>query len=205
MHYSERLGDALAYAARIHRGQRRKEGSIPYLAHPLAVCALVAESGGNEDQMIAALLHDGPEEAGGLACLQEIRQRFGDKVAELIDWCTDTYEKPEPPWYPRKKAYLVRLQSAPPEALLIVVADKVHNVRSLVQLLRREGLACFQRFRGGQEGTLWYYREMVRLFRQRLPECELTDELTRLVEELFRRIENPPMRFQTPVDTPPAT
>ncbi|MCS7159674.1 MAG: HD domain-containing protein, partial [Gemmatales bacterium] len=106
MHYSERLGDALAYAARIHRGQRRKEGSIPYLAHPLAVCALVAESGGNEDQMIAALLHDGPEEAGGLACLQEIRQRFGDKVAELIDWCTDTYEKPEPPWYPRKKAYL---------------------------------------------------------------------------------------------------
>lgn len=202
MHYSERLDDALVYAARVHRHQVRKGIPIPTLVHLLAVAALVGEVGGDEDQVIAALLHDSVEDAGGKEWLEDIRRRFGERVAQIVDWCTDTYEHPKPAWRARKEAHLLRLYNAPREALEVLVADKVHNARSLLQLFQREGPACFQRFRGGQEGTLWYYRELVRLFRRRLPHCELTDELTRLAEELHRRLENPPIRFDS--STPPA-
>jgi len=196
MTYSERLDDALVYAARIHRGQTRRDPHHPhpYLVHLLAVAALVGEAGGDEDQMIAALLHDAAEDAGGLERLQDIQRRFGERVAHIVDWCTDTYESPKPPWRPRKAAHLQRLQHAPPDALLVLLADKVHNLRSLLRWFRREGLACFQHFHGGQEGTLWYYREMVRLFRRRMAHCDLTDELTRSLEELHRRLETPPIR-----------
>ncbi|GBD36269.1 Bifunctional (p)ppGpp synthase/hydrolase SpoT [bacterium HR36] len=197
MNYSERLEEALVYAARIHRGQTRRAVHVsePYLAHLLAVAALVGEEGGDEDQLVAALLHDAAEDAGGRERLEDIRRRFGERVANIVDWCTDSLEFPKPPWRQRKEAHLQRLQNAPADALLVVLADKVHNARSLLRLFRREGVACFQRFRGGQDGTLWYYREMVRLLRRQLPQFDLTDELTRLVEEIHRRLENSPIRF----------
>lgn len=193
MRYTERLEDALVYAARIHRGQVRKGSATPMLMHLLAVAALVGETGGDEDQIIAGLLHDAVEDAGGPERLEDIKRRFGERVASIVDWCSDAYGRPKPSWRPRKEAHLLRLRNAPAEALLVLAADKVDNMRSLLRLFRSTGLACFQWFQGGQEGTLWYYRQMVRLFRQRLPHCELTDELTRLVEELHRRLENPPL------------
>jgi HD domain len=103
MTLSERFDDALVYAARLHRDQIRKGSGIPYVSHLLAVCALVVEHGGSEDQAIAALLHDAAEDQGGEARLNDIRARYGSAVADIVSDCTDAWTEPKPPWRPRKE------------------------------------------------------------------------------------------------------
>lgn len=105
----ERFTDAFAYAVHLHARHARKATTIPYLTHLMSVCSLVLEDGGDEDLAVAALLHDGPEDQGGQRILDEIRERFGDAVAKLVDGLTDTLEKRKPDWRPRKEAYLRRL------------------------------------------------------------------------------------------------
>jgi (p)ppGpp synthase/HD superfamily hydrolase len=183
MQTSSRFLDAIAYAAALHGGQDRKFSGGPYLTHLLAVAATVMEHGGNEDEAIAAVLHDAVEDQGGLPTLAEIRRRFGEPVAEIVEACTDTAEMPKPPWRPRKEAYLARLQQASPSARLIAAADKLHNVRSILREYRRHGESLWPMFRGGREGTLWYYRAVVDSLK-RHGSTALVDELDRAVAEL---------------------
>jgi len=101
---SPRFEAALLYATHVHAGQVRKATRIPYITHLLAVAASVAEHGGDEDRVIAALLHDAPEDQGGEGRLEDIRVRFGEAVARIVKACSDTFEDPKPPWRPRKEA-----------------------------------------------------------------------------------------------------
>ncbi len=182
---TQRFEAALIYALQLHAEQKRKGTSIPYISHLLAVAALVLEDGGSEDEAIAALLHDAVEDQGGEPIRQEIRRRLGDKVVEIVDGCTDTDQTPKPPWLERKKRYLEHLRSASPEILRVSVADKLHNARSILSDLRRHGEAVWERFNGGREGTLWYYRQLVQVFRERCTSF-LVEELDRVVSELER-------------------
>jgi (p)ppGpp synthase/HD superfamily hydrolase len=154
-----RIEQAFLLASELHAGQRRKRTGIPYVFHLMAVAALVAEYGGEEDQIVAAFLHDAIEDAGGSRARKIIRERFGDGVVELVDGCTDG-EEPKPPWRARKEEYLARLRLAPAGVRLVSVADKVHNARSIVAALRA-GDDIWGRFQGGKEGCLWYYRGML--------------------------------------------
>jgi (p)ppGpp synthase/HD superfamily hydrolase len=166
---TDRFDEALAYAAEVHRSQTRKGGDIPYLAHLLAVAALVLEHGGDEDQAIAALLHDAAEDAGGRRRLEDIRSRFGDRVARIVDACTDTYEVPKPDWRERKESFLERLTEVPEEALPVIAADKAHNAGSILADHRRIGPSLWDRFRAGRAGQLWYYRAVTEILVRRLP------------------------------------
>ena len=161
MPYGEKFEAALVYAARLHRDQTRKGSGIPYVNHLLAVAAIVGENGGTEEEVIAALLHDAPEDHGGRARLEEIRERFGDDVAEIVAGCTDTYEDPKPAWQPRKEAYVAHVRTASASVRLVSAADKLHNARAILADLRTSGEALWGRFTGGKEGTLWYYRALV--------------------------------------------
>jgi len=186
---SSRLGEAFAYALEQHAGQRRKGTRIPYICHPLAVASLVLEAGGGEDEAIAGLLHDVPEDCGGRARLAEIRARFGEPVATLVDGCTDTYQDPKPPWRERKEAFLTRLQAGDPALLRVVSADKLHNARSMLGDYRREGEALWDRFSADLDrercraAILWYYGELVAVLGRAGPP-QLTGELERVVAEL---------------------
>jgi (p)ppGpp synthase/HD superfamily hydrolase len=182
---TERFEKALVYTTRLHARQRRKGTSIPYVAHLLAVAAIVLEDGGSEDEAIAALLHDAIEDQGGDATRQEIRRCFGDKVVEIVNGCTDAEVIPKPPWLERKKQYLEHLRDAAPEVRRVSAADKLHNARAVLSDLRRHGNAVWGRFNGGREGTLWYYRELVQVFRAAGPSF-LVEELDRVVSELER-------------------
>lgn len=177
------LADAVGLAAGLHAGQRRKGSDTPYLAHLLAVCALVLEHGGDEAQAVAALLHDAIEDAGGDAARAVIRARFGEDVLAIVEGCTDTDETPKPPWRARKERFLQRLAAAPPRVRLIVAADKLHNASATLRDLRREGPTVWERFRGGREGTLWYYAEAVRALRSSWTH-PLVDELEAVVGRL---------------------
>lgn len=152
---TERFEAALVYAAHLHAEQRRKRSSVPYVAHLLGVTSLVLEDGGDEDEAIAALLHDAVEDQGGLETLQEIKQRFGSEVAEIVDALTDAYSEPKLPWKGRKQAYISSIRSASPSAIRVSLADKVYNARATLSDIRREGEAGWRRFNGGKEGTLW--------------------------------------------------
>ena len=122
MPLGERFEEALVYATRLHGAQLRKGSAVPYVAHLLAVTALVLEDGGGEEEAVAALLHDAVEDQGGDATRQEIRRRFGDHVTALVDGCTDTDVVPKPPWRERKERYLEHLATAPPEVRRISAA-----------------------------------------------------------------------------------
>lgn len=177
---------ATELAFRLHEGQVRKETGVPYVSHLLAVAATVLEAGGDEDQVVAALLHDAPEDQGGRRTLTEIRRRFGARVATIVDAGTDTYESPKPPWRPRKEAWLARLdREIPDDALVVIGADKLHNARSIVSALHERGVAALDRFNGGRAGTLWYYRRAADTLASRAP-GPLAGELCRTVEEMER-------------------
>src|SRR5690242_16149089 len=119
---SSRFEDALGYAARLHAGQVRKGTGVPYVAHLLAVTALALEYGADEETAIAALLHDAVEDQGGAATRAAIQQRFGARVAAIVDGCTDTDVTPKPPWQARKEAYIAHVLVAPPDVRLVSAA-----------------------------------------------------------------------------------
>lgn len=164
-----KVGEAARLAARLHAKQTRKGSGTPYVSHLFGVSALVLEHGGTPDEAIAALLHDAVEDQGGAPTLRLIRSRFGDNVADIVEACSDTDKQPKPPWKERKVSHLRHLEHAPKPVLLVAAADKLHNARTILADMRALGLKVFDRFNkdAGRAGTLWYYRQMVRVFRRR--------------------------------------
>ncbi len=180
-----RFEDALHFAFHLHASQVRKGTRIPYFTHLMAVSGLVLEDGGDEDQAIAALLHDAVEDQGGMETWQEIRRRFGENVAYMVDGLTDAYDAPKPPWRLRKEHYLAHLRTARSEVHRISLADKLHNSRMLLADLKLSGEATWERFRGGREGTLWYYRALVEIFLE-TSSSSMVSELAQVVAEIER-------------------
>ena len=164
----DRLAQGIAFALSIHAEQMRKGTETPYISHLLAVTAIVLEYGGDEEQAIAAMLHDAIEDQGAH---QEpvIAAQFGPRVARIVRGCTDADTVPKPPWRDRKQAYLDHLADAEPEVLLVSAADKLHNARAICSDLTRHGLVVFDRFKSGRDGTLWYYSTLADRFSVLLP------------------------------------
>ena len=155
----DRFSGAVAFASALHSGQQRKSSGGPYFSHLLAVAALVMGAGGDEDECIAALLHDAVEDQGGARTAEEIRRRFGERVAGIVLECSEKRE-PGRTWIDRKRDALQSVAGASPSARLVLSADKLHNVRSLISDYRMGGESIWERFRGKRDGTLWYYRAM---------------------------------------------
>jgi (p)ppGpp synthase/HD superfamily hydrolase len=184
--FSNHFLRALDYAARLHGKQVRKRTDRPYIGHLLSVTSIVIEYGGDEEMAIAALLHDAVEDQGGRPRLEEIARKFGKRVAHIVDGCTDSYTEPKPPWMERKRAYVARVAEESAEVRLVSAADKLSNARETLHDLHVHGDEVFERFEGKKEGTLWYYRALVREF-QKAGANALVNELDRVVTELEDR------------------
>ncbi|MDY6803008.1 MAG: HD domain-containing protein [Cyanobacteriota bacterium] len=189
---SNRFTEALVYAKELHDTQTRKGSNIPYLAHLLGAASIALEYGANEDEAIAALLHDAIEDQGGPPTGLEIRRRFGDTVADIVEGCTDGDSNPKPPWRSRKEAYIAHILTASPSVRLVSAADKLYNAWSILKDYRVMGESVWQRFKGGgKEGSLWYYRSLVTALRQGESVAQLTplvDELDRVVTKLEKLV-----------------
>ena len=181
----DRFTDAFAYAVHLHALQARKATAIPYMTHLMSVCSLVLEDGGDEDQAVAALLHDGPEDQGGQPVLDEIRRRFGDQVADLVYGLSDTLEIEKPPWERRKTDYLARLKEEPIAVLRVSLADKLHNLRSIAIDRANLGEDFWGRFHAGRTHQEWYFRALLGVFDRGLPDSRNLPEFRRLVEGVF--------------------
>ena len=174
---------AFGYAAEKHAGQTRKQTAVPYLSHLMAVTSLVLEGGGDENMAMGALLHDVVEDCGGMPTLREVRKLFGARVAKIVEGCTDSFSDPKLPWLVRKTEYLKRLKHEDAATRLVSASDKLHNVRSVIADYRQYGESIWERFSGGRDGTLWYYRALNEEFQRRKPN-RITRELALAVAEL---------------------
>lgn len=180
---SERFDEVLRFASIIHRGQTRKGSAAPFITHPLAVCALVGEHGGDEEQMIAALLHDALEHEG--TTREEIQRRFGDRVAAMVEACTDWVPGTELSWRQQKERYLAQLHAAGTDVRLIAVIDKLHNLASILADLRAVGPKVWRRFSADPQEVCWYFRTAVETLRAGW-QHPLLEDLERAVTELER-------------------
>ena len=200
---SPRFNGALSLAADLHRNQPRKGTDIPYVSHLLAVASIALEFGADEDEAIAALLHDAVEDApkelgdGAASVVRRLIEfQFGQHVRELVDACTDADRRDEygnkPPWMARKVAYVNAVGDKSPSECLVALADKVHNARAILRdfITYRDELWCRFNKEAGRDGTLGYYRGLVDAFASRATLLgdhrvqALTNELSVVVSEL---------------------
>jgi (p)ppGpp synthase/HD superfamily hydrolase len=181
----DKISQALLYAYQLHSKQTRKGSQIPYFSHLMGVASIVMEEGGTADEVTAALLHDAAEDQGGEEILSEIRSRFGETVAEIVAGCSDTFDDPKPPWKERKEKMISKMSTATPSVLLVSIADKLQNIRSLRRDHQRLGNELWSRFKGKKDGTLWYYRSIITAL-ARSGRSHLVDEL----EREFQMLEN---------------
>jgi (p)ppGpp synthase/HD superfamily hydrolase len=180
----ERFDLALKMSHEYHADQKRKGAETPYFGHILGVASLVIDEGGTEDEAIAALLHDAPEDQGGRETLDQIGRIFGEKVKQIVLRLSDTFDDPKPPWRKRKEDYLAHLRTEDDHSVLLVsIADKLHNARSIVLDRDDHGEEVWDRFTGGKEGSLWYYGELVGIFNESFPGA-MAEELSRTVARL---------------------
>lgn len=185
---SIRFVEALVYALGLHRRQKRKLLDVPYATHLMSVASIALEYGASEDEAIAALLHDAVEDQGGESTYRTIHRRFGVTIADIVHECTDSYGEPKPPWRERKEAYLRRLAQASSSARLVKAADTLDNCRSLTHAYRRRGESVWNHFRGGRDGTLWYFRQTVETLKS-FPPHPLVEELDRTVAQLAHLVQ----------------
>jgi GTP pyrophosphokinase len=193
---TERFTQAVEYARQLHTEYRKGTG-IPYMAHLIGVAALVmGEADGRtpvtEDMVIAALLHDAVEDHGGMPRLREIEQRFGPGVARMVAALSDTFaedhDKKEG-WEDRKVNYLARLRHEPDDVLLISAADKLYNAKAILDDFKEIGPAVFERFKRGKDQQLWYFDELLKVFRSHPPN-RIVNDLERVVQELHALMSN---------------
>ena len=188
---TSRFNQAFTFAAELHARQTRKGTTIPYIAHLMAVAAIVLEHGGTEDHAVAALLHDAIEDQGqhfpgGVDGLRrEIEDVFGTAVLAIVEACTDADTIPKPPWRARKETYVAHIRTAPADVLIVSCADKLHNARAILRDYRAIGEDLWQRFTAGKDGTLWYYQALVDAFQYNpATPRSLADELTQTVSQI---------------------
>jgi len=182
-----RLDEAFSYARQVHDGQTRKGTDAPYIGHLIGVASIVLDDGGSEDEAIAALLHDAAEDRGGRERLEDIRERFGPAVAQIVEDCTDSWETPKPPWAERKQAYVKHARALPPSSLRVSAADKVHNAYAILRDLRNIGEDVWARFNAPPDDVVAYYEGLVRAFRE-AGGGRLVDELDRIVRGIRREM-----------------
>jgi (p)ppGpp synthase/HD superfamily hydrolase len=188
---SSRLYEALQFTFKLHGHDARKESNIPYVAHLLSVCALVQQDGGDEDEAIAALLHDALEDKAEETNRNEILELFGEQVLTIIESSIDTPPSykggVKPPWRQRKEAYLAHVRATNPNLLRVTIADKVDNARAILADYQRSGDDVWKRFNAGKEDQLWYYKNCVSAYETAAYRGPLLDELRRLVTQIRAR------------------
>jgi (p)ppGpp synthase/HD superfamily hydrolase len=182
-----RFDEAFKYAHEVHAAQTRKGNSSPYIGHLMGDASIVLDDGGSEDEAIGALLHDAAEDQGGRERLEDIRRRFGDAVARIVEDCTDSWETPKRAWIERKREYIEHARSLSPSSLRVAAADKVHNAYAILRDLRNMGETVWARFNAPADDVIAYYESLVRAMRES-GGGRLVEELERIVKGIQREM-----------------
>ena len=184
--FTGRIETAIAMALQAHESQIRKgDGRLPYVVHPVTVALILSRYTGDEDTIIAGLLHDTLEDTALMA--EEIERAFGPKVRDMVLDVTEP-DLPGLSWETRKVRYLRRLQAAPRPSLLVAAADKTANLISMIAAHAVSGDALWERFHSSPGQKLEFYRRVHTLIRTAWPSCPLLQELGNRLEEAERKL-----------------
>jgi len=189
--FSHRLDLALAAATRAHHGAFRKGTDVPYAMHPFHVAFILERHGLPEDVVIAGLLHDVLEDSD-VYSEDDLRSEFGEEVLRLVKAVTELRRQGgvRPPWEERKEEQLERLRGARVDEVSLKAADAIHNVRSLITDLDRDGIETLDRFTKGAAEVLWYYKTIATIVQDGLGESSpLSNEVRAAVESLEKKFE----------------
>jgi (p)ppGpp synthase/HD superfamily hydrolase len=155
---------AIQFASAAHAGQYRKGTRVPYLIHPLRVAQVLVEAGCSEELAVAAVLHDTVEDC--FVTYDQIRRLFGERVTKLVEGATEPDKAAS--WEHRKQHTLNFLETAAEEMLLLSLADKLDNIRSIREDLALNGELAWTRFKRGRESQRWYYESLAGVFSARM-------------------------------------
>ena len=185
--FSTMIDRAIGFASREHEGQYRKSVRVPYIAHPMGVAMILLQMGCRQEVVAAALLHDTVEDTS--VTIQEICERFGQEVADIVAGCTEL-PRWHYNWEARKLDMIEKLRHASLEVKLVAAADKYHNLRHLSKTKRKHGTAVWNQFGRGPEQQAWYYRAIYSSILENLPLCSekypVFNQLAAVIDELFK-------------------
>lgn len=191
--YSNLIDRAIGFASREHEGQYRKKTAIPYIAHPMGVATILMQLGCRQEVIAAALLHDTVEDTAVTS--QELCERFGQEVADIVAGCTELPRK-HFNWEARKLDMIDKLRFASIDIKLVAAADKYHNLRHIVKTKQKRGTAVWTQFGRGVEQQAWYYRTVLSSIIENLPDdgqdYPIFDQLADLIDDLFYGIPSRP-------------
>ncbi len=180
MIYTKRIEEAIYFATAAHEGQKRKVKGEPYIVHPLSVALILARLGSDEDVIIAGLLHDLVEDTK--VTLEEIRKRFGNNVAELVDHLT---EQEKPTWEERKNLAKEHIKEMPQGALLVKSAEVLYNMRNILIHRKEMGDKVYSFFGAPKEKNLAHFDSRIKELSKAWPENPLLPELQEVMDRLM--------------------
>ncbi|SFA86204.1 MULTISPECIES: HD domain-containing protein [unclassified Bacillus (in: firmicutes)] len=153
----ELIEKALQVASQSHEGQYRKDTTIPYITHPVAVGMMLMKAGYSEEIIAAGILHDTVEDT--TVTLNEIRELFGERIASIVEGCSEPDKSLS--WEERKTHTIEYLKNAPEEIRVVACADKLHNIQSIINDYEQFGDKVWNRFNRGREQQEWYYTNII--------------------------------------------
>jgi (p)ppGpp synthase/HD superfamily hydrolase len=171
---------AIQVATLAHDGQYRKNSKIPYIAHPVAVGMILMKAGYSDELVAAGILHDTLEDT--TLTLIEIKQWFGGTIAEIVEGCSEPNKSLT--WEERKEHSILFLKNAPEDIRIVSCADKLHNIRSILDRYVLEGEEVWSIFKRGKNQQEWYYRSIFNSL-SHTSEFPLLKELRADIDNLF--------------------
>lgn len=194
MFLTEKIEKAIVRSAELHRKQSRKASGAPYIVHPFAVAFLLAHYVEDEDVICAGLLHDVLEDVPSYGA-EKMKEEFGENVYRIVKEVTEDQSLKESwnifsrgdRWRKRKEQYLENLKNDSPEGLMIAAADKIHNIRSLVDGYGLQGESVWKLFRGKKEEMFWFYDSVLRILKDKLKH-PIIDELERTLSDAKEKL-----------------
>lgn len=183
MRKNEKLHEAIVFAAKAHKGQLRKGTDVDYISHPLEAMQILTAMGADEDLIVAGILHDTVEDTG--VPMQEITERFGNDVAQLIQGHTEDKSKS---WEDRKQSMIDAVAAGDLRLKMLVLSDLLSNMRSTWSDYRIHGDDAWKKFNAPKEKQFWYYSAVLKAVRK-LEEHEETRgaywEATELYKDMY--------------------
>ena len=185
----ELISEAIVFATKAHDGMRRKKGESPYILHPMEAAVIVGSMTDDQEMIAAAILHDVVEDAG--ITMEEVEQRFGTRVRQLVECETENKREELPPeatWRVRKEESLEVLRNAQDPAVRILwLGDKLANIRAIYRDWKAEGDAIWKRFHQSDPAVqAWYYTTIAELTKP-LAHTMAWQEYHALTEAVFKK------------------
>jgi len=178
------LTQAITFAAKAHDGQARKGSDLPYIVHPMEAVSIAATMTDDIEILAAAALHDVVEDCG--VKTDDLRRVFGERIARLVDFQSEKKEaNAQASWQKRKLRTVNHLRIAEHDDMILTLADKLSNLRSMDRDLRAQGPQFWLRFNQTNPSMHhWYYASIAGA----LTPLEHTDaykEYLSLIEKVF--------------------